>query len=130
MQFSILVLLMILADISLCLAGEVLCELQSTAQLMEITNSSSCAVFKQQYLVPFDPNISYWHTPPVEELQRRLHYKINGKEALRIGVLGGSVSLSWVNGSAPLASTLQRLFDYPSIEVYNGAMGGTGAIVT
>jgi len=129
MQFSILVLLMILADIPLSLAGEVLCELQSMAQLMEITNSSSCAVFKQQYLVPFDPNNSYWHTPPMEELQRRLYYKINRKEALRIGVLGGSVSLSWVNGSAPLASTLQRLFDYPSIEVYNGAMGGTGAIV-
>ena len=67
---------MILADISMSLAEEVLCELRSTAQLMEITNSSSCAVFKQQYLVPFDPNNSYWGsytifdpTPPMEELQ-------------------------------------------------------------
>jgi hypothetical protein len=79
----ILVLLMILlVDISMSLAGEVLCELQSTAQLMEITNSSSCAVFKQQYLVPFDSNNSYWHTPPMEELQRRLYYRFDRKEAL------------------------------------------------
>ena len=75
-------LMILLADILLSLAGEVLCELQSTAQLMEITNSSSCVVFKQQYLVPFDPKNSYWHTPPMEELQRRLFYKIDRKEAL------------------------------------------------
>lgn len=133
MQFSILVLLLILmADITLSYAGEVVCELPSTAQLMEITNSSSCAVFKQQYLLPLDLDntTSYWNTPPMQELQQRLHYKmIERKEVLRIGVFGGSVSLSWINGSAPLASTLQRLFDYPDIEVYNGAMGGTGAIV-
>jgi len=75
-------LMILLADILLSLAGEVLCELQSMAQLMEITNSSSCAAFKQQYLVQFDPNNSYWNTPPMEELQRRLYYKIDRKEAL------------------------------------------------
>jgi len=122
-------MLLMIVDITRSFGGETLCDFHSMAPLMKITNSSSCSDFNQQYLVPFDPNTSYWDTLPMKELQVRLNNKIERKEVLRVGVLGGSVSLFWINGSAPLASTLQRFLNYPNIEVYNGAMGGTGAMI-
>jgi len=111
--------------------SDVLCDFDSVPKLMEITNSTSCSSFKKNYLVPFDPHYgsSYWESKAIKDLQHRLFFKIQKKQIVRIGVLGGSVSLSWPNSTTPMASILQSLFDYPNIEVYNGAMGGTGAIV-
>ena len=63
-----------------------------------------------------------------------MHNKVENEQPLRIGILGGSVSLRWVdhsfdNASTTLQSTLNKLFNYTKVEVYNGAIGGTGAIV-
>ena len=63
-----------------------------------------------------------------------MHNKLESEQPLRIGILGGSVSIRWVdhsfdNESTTFQSTLSKLFNYSRIEVYNGAIGGTGALL-
>jgi len=59
-----------------------------------------------------------------------MHHKIESEQPLRIGILGGSVSLYWTDrASMPLHSTFSKLLNYSKVEIYNGAIGGTGAAV-
>jgi hypothetical protein len=81
----------------------------------------------QQYLIPFDPSTIYWNTSAIRSLQVLMHNKLENEQLLRIGILGGSVSKRWADHT--FQSTLSKLFNYSRLEVYNGAIGGTGALL-
>jgi hypothetical protein len=109
---------------------DIICDFPSISKLMQITNASTCSSFVQQYLIPFDPSTIYWNTSAMRSLNIVMHEKFENNQPLRIGILGGSVSYAWVSGaSMSFQSTLSKLFNYSRIEVYNGAIGGTGALV-
>jgi hypothetical protein len=113
---------------------DIICDFPSISKLMQITNASTCSTFVQQYLIPFDPSTIYWNTSAMRSLQVLMHNKLESEQPLRIGILGGSVSIRWVdhsfdNESTTFQSTLSKLFNYSRIEVYNGAIGGTGALL-
>ena len=112
-------------------SNDIICDFQSITKLMQITNASSCSTFVQRYLIPFDPSTIYWNTTAMRSLQILMHSKLKNEQPLRIGILGGSVSTGWVaaRSSTAFQFTLRKLFNYSKVEVYNGAIGGTGALV-
>lgn len=107
-------------------AWDALCSLSSTAQLMKLMGSNDCIDFKNKYLNPFSDSSNYWDAPQMYDLVSRLHQKSLNREILNVGILGGSISILWPTS---FISYLQLMFNYESIVVHNGAIGGTGALV-
>ena len=107
-------------------SSDVVCSLPSTVQLMKMMGSSDCADFKKKYLIPSVESSKHWNAPQMRSLVSHVYHKGLNKEVLNVGILGGSISVLWPTS---LLSYLQLLFNYRSIIVHNGAIGGTGALV-
>jgi len=93
---------------------------------MKMMGSSDCMDFAKNYLIPSSGRTKYWDDRPMHDLVSRLYRKSLTREVLNVGILGGSISVLWPTS---LISYLLLLFNYGSIVVHNGAIGGTGALV-
>jgi hypothetical protein len=105
---------------------DAICSLSSTTKLMKMMDSNDCIDFKNKYLNPFSDSSNYWDAPQMYDLVARLNQKSLNREILNVGILGGSISIMWPTS---FISYLQLIFNYKSIRLHNGAIGGTGALV-
>lgn len=115
-----------------------LCANGKITQLVDLTRRATCEDFLLHEVIPYPLSHKLYAGAKYRRLSSNLVRAVQSG-VLRVGVLGGSVSLSWVSPFKELATSLfahigsnfNGTADKPGtlVQVMNGAIGGTGALV-